>query len=142
MTKTFQTRANFNGLLYQSKDFIWTLNIFPYYLSSLLLIQHKKLIFKHIFYFQKSLRGDPWQKFIATPANFNGLLYQSKDFIRTLNIFPYYLSSLLLVQPKKLNFKHIFYFLKSVKGGPWQKIFQLLQTLTGYSTKVRTLFEL
>ena len=144
---------------------------FPYYLSSLLLIQHKKSILKHIFYFQKSLKRGPLTKTFPTPANFYGLLYQSQDFIRTLNIFfhiiwaPYYwfstkllilkhifyflksvkggyLNYLLLIQHKNFNFKHIFYFLKSVKGGPLTKTFQLLQTLTGHCAKARISFEL
>ena len=121
--KFFATPANFNGLLYQSQDFIRTLNIFPYYLSYLLLIHHKNFNFKHIFYFLKSVKGGPLTNIFATPANFNGPLYQSQDFIRTLNIFPYYLSYLLLIQHKNFNFKHIFYFLKSVKGGPLTKTF-------------------
>ena len=87
LTNIFATPANFNGPLYQSQDFIRTLNIFTYYLSSLLLIQHKKFNFKDIFYFQKSVKGAPLTKTFPTPANFNGLLYQSQDFIRTLNIF-------------------------------------------------------
>ena len=109
----------------------------PYYSFST-----KILILKHIFYFLKSVKWGPLTKIFATPANFNRPLYQSQDFIRTLNIFTYYLSSLLLIQPKKFNFKALFYFHKSVKGVPWQKLFQLLQTLTGYCTKVRTSFEL
>ena len=87
------------------------------YLSYLLLIQHKNFNFKSFFKFQKSVKGDPWQKFFGTPANFNRPLYQRQDLIRTLNIFTYYLSSLLLIQPKKFNFKALFYFQKSVKGG-------------------------
>ena len=143
MTNIFATPANFNRPLYQSQDFIRTLNIFPYYLGSLLLIQHKNFNFNAHFLFSKKCKGGrPLTNIFATPANFNRPLYQSQVFIRTLNIFTYYLSSLLLIQPKKFNFKHIFYFLKSVKGGPWQKLFQLLQTLTGYCTKVRTSFEL
>ena len=140
MTNIFATHANFNRPLYQSQEFIGTLNIFLYYLSYLLLIQHKNFNFKHIFYFLKSVKRGPLTKTFPTPANFNGLLYQSLDFIRTLNIFPYYLSYLLLIQHKNFNFKHIFYFLKSVKGR--QKFLQLLQTLTGHCTKVRTSFEL
>ena len=140
MTNIFATPANFNRPLYQSQDFIRTLNIFTYYLSSLLLIQPKKFNFKALFYFLKSVKGGPLKKIFANPANFNRPLYQSQDFIRTLNIFPYYLSYLLLIQHKNFNFKHIFYFLKSVKGG--QIFLQLLQTLTGHCTKVRTSFEL
>ena len=140
------------------------------YLSYLLLIQHKNLNFKHIFYFLKSVKWGPWQKFFTTPANFNRPLYQSQAFIWTLNIFPYYLSYLLLIQHKNLilknifyflksvkggylsyllliqhknfNFKHIFYFLKSVKGGPLTKTFQLLQTLTSHCAKARFLFKI
>ena len=123
LTKTFPTLSNFNGLLYQSQDFIRTLNIFPYYLSYLLLIQHKNFNFKGHFLFSKKCKGGTLTKTFPTPANFNGLLYQSQDFIRTLNIFTYYLSSLLLIQPKKFNFKALFYFQKSVKGGPLTKIF-------------------
>ena len=123
MTKIFATPANFNRPLYQSQDFIRTLNIFPYYLSYLIFIQHKNFNFKAHFLFSKKCKGGPLTKTFPTPANFNGLLYQSLDFIRTLNIFPYYLSSLLLIQHKNFNFKHIFYFLKSVKGGPLTKIF-------------------
>ena len=33
------------------------------------------------------------------------------------------MSFLLLIQQKKFNFRHIFYFLKSVKGGPLTNIF-------------------
>ena len=112
-----------NRPLYQRQDFIRILNIFPYYLSYLLFIQHKNFNFKHIFYFLKSVKGGPLTKIFPTPANFNEPLYQSQDFIRTLNIFPYYLSYLLFIQHKNSNFKHIFYFLKSVKGGPLTKIF-------------------
>ena len=123
MTNIFETPANFNRPLYQSQNFIQTLNILPYYLSYLLFIQHKNFNFKHIFYFLKSVKGGPLTKTFPTPANLNRPLYQSQDFIRTLNIFPYYLSSLLLIQPKKFNFKHIFCFLKSVKGAPLTKTF-------------------
>ena len=56
-------------------------------------------------------------KAFPTPANFNGLLYQSQDFIRTLNILTYYLSSLLLIQHKNFNFKGHFLFSKKCKGG-------------------------
>ena len=87
------------------------------------MIQPKNLILKHIFFFLKSVNGGPLTKTFPTPENFYGLLYQSQDFIRTLNIFTYYLSSLLLIQPKKFNFKALFYFQKSVKGGPLTKIF-------------------
>ena len=141
LTNIFATPAYFNRPLYQSQDFIRTLNIFSSYLSYLLLIQQKSFNFKHIFYFLKIVKGDPWQKFFATPANFNRPLYQSQNFIRTLNIFSYYLSYLLLIQHKNVNFKDIFYFQKSVKGGPLTKTFQLLQTLTGHCTKVGTSFE-
>ena len=121
--KFFETPANFNRPLYQSQDLILTLNILPYYLNSLLFIQHKKLILKHIFYFQKSVKRGPLTKTFATPANFNRPLYQSQDLIRTLNILPYYLSYLLLIQHKNFNFKHILYFQKSVKGDLLTKIF-------------------
>ena len=94
----------------------------PYYWFS-----KKFLILKHIFYFLKSVKGGPLTNIFATPANFNRPLYQSQDFIRTLNIFPYYLSYLLLIQHKNFNLKHIFYFLKIVKGDPWQNFLQLLQ---------------
>ena len=87
LTKTFPTPANFSRTLYQIQDFIRTLNIFKYYLSSLLLIQHKKLILKHIFYFQKSVKRGPLTKTFPTPANFNGPLCQSQIFVQTLNIF-------------------------------------------------------
>ena len=140
LDKIFCNSCKLNRPLYQIQDLIRTLNIFSYYLSSLLLIQPKKFNFKAFFNFQKSVKGDPWQKFFATPAIFNRPLYQSQVFIRTLNIFTYYLSSLLLIQPKKFNFKAFFNFQKSVKGG--QKLFQLLQTLTGYCTKVWTSFEI
>ena len=123
MTNIFATPANFNRPLYQSQDFIRTLNIFTFYLSSLLLILPKKFNFKALFYFQKSEKGDPWQRFFATSANFNRPLYQSQDFIRTLIFFhiiwaPYYWFS-----TKKLILKHIFYFLKSVKEEPLTKFF-------------------
>ena len=123
MTNIFVTPANFNRPLYQSQDFIQTLNIFPYYLSYLLLIQHKNFNFKDFFYFQKSVKGGPLTNIFATPANFNRPLYQSQAFIRTLNIFPYYLIYLLFMQHKNLNFKDIFYFQKSLKGGPLTNIF-------------------
>ena len=87
------------------------------------MIQHKNFNFKHIFYFLKSVKGGPLTNIFATPANFNRPMYQSQDFIRTLNTFPYYLSYLLLIQQKNFNFKHIIYFLKSVKRGPLTKIF-------------------
>ena len=123
MTKNFATPANFNRPLYQSQDFTRTLNIFPYYLSYLLFIQHKNFDFKHISYFLKSVKWGPLTKTFPTPANLNGLLYQCQDIIRTLNIFPYHLSYLIFIQQKNFNFKHIFYFLKSVKGGPLTNIF-------------------
>ena len=123
MTKTFPTTANFNRPLYQSQDFIRTLNIFPYYLSSLLLIQHKNFNFKAHFQFSKKYKGGILTKTFPAPANFNWLLYQSQDFIRTLNIFPYYLSSLLLIQPKSFNFKAHFLFSKKCKGGTLTKTF-------------------
>ena len=85
--KNFPTPANFNGPLCQSQIFIRTLNIFPYYLSSLLVIRHKIFNFKHIFYFQKSVKREPLTKTFPTPANFKGQLCQSQNFIRTLNIF-------------------------------------------------------
>ena len=87
LTKTFPTPANFNGLLYQSQDFIRTLNIFTYYFCSLLLIQPKKFNFKAHFLFSKKCKGWTLTKTFPAPANFNGLLCQSQDFIRTLNIF-------------------------------------------------------
>ena len=123
MTKAFPTTANFNGLLYQNQDFIRTLNIFPYYLSSLLLIQHKNFNFKAHFLFSKKCKEGPLTKTFPTSANFNRQLCQSQNFIRTLNIFPYYLSSLLLIQHKKLILTHNFYFQKSVKKGPLTNIF-------------------
>ena len=104
--------------------------------------QQKFVILKHIFYFLKSVKGGPLTKIFATPANFNRPLYQSQDYIRTLNIFPYYLSYLQLIQHKNFNFKHIFYFLKIVKGAPLTKTFQLLQTLTGHCAKARFSFKL
>ena len=143
LTKTFPTPANFIGPLYQSQDFIPTLSILPSYLSYVLLIQHKNLNFKHIFYFQKSVKRGPLTKTFPTSANFNGPLCQSQNFIRTLNIFTYYLSSLLLIQHKNFNFKAHFLFSKKCKGGTLDKNFlQLLQTLKGHCTKVRTSFEL
>ena len=87
LTKTFPTPANFNGPLYQSQDFIRTLNIFPHYLSYLLLIQHKNFNFIGHFLFSKKFKGGTLTKTFPTPANFKGLLYQSQDFIPTLNIF-------------------------------------------------------
>ena len=92
-------------------------------MSYLLLIQHKNFNFKHIFYFLKIVKGGPLTNIFAIPANFNRPLYQSQDFIRTLNIFPYYFSYLLFIQHKNFKFKHNFYFLKSVKGGPLTKTF-------------------
>ena len=93
------------------------------YLSYLLLIQHKNFNFKHIFYFLKSVKGGPLTNIFVTPANFNRPLYQSQDLIRTLNIFPYNLSSLPLIQPKTFNFKAHFLFSKKCKVGPLTKIF-------------------
>ena len=123
LTKFFSTPANFNRPLYQSQDFIRTLNIFTYYLSSLLVIQPKKFNFKALFYFQKSVKGGSLTKIFATPANFKRPLYQSQDFIRTLNIFTYYLSSLLLIQHKNFNFKAHFLISKKCKGGTLDKYF-------------------
>ena len=134
MTKIFATPANFNRPLYQSQDFIRILIIFTYYLSSLPLIQHKNFNFQAHFLFSKKCKGGTLDK------NFLQLL-QTLTVIWTLNIFPYYLRYLLLIQHKSFNFKPIFYFQKIVKGGPLTKNFQLLQTLTGYCTKVRTSFE-
>ena len=93
------------------------------YLNYLLLIQQKNFNFRHIFYFLKIVKGGPLTNIFAIPANFNRPLYQSQDLIRTLNIFRYYLSYLLLIQHKNFNFKPIFYFQKIVKGGPLKKIF-------------------
>ena len=139
LTNIFATPANFNRPLYHSQDLIRTLNIFTYYLSYLLLIQHKNFNFKHIFYFLKCVKGGPLTKTFPTPANFNRPLYQSQDLIRTLNIFTYYLSSLLLIQHKNFNYIAHFLFSKKCKGGTLDKNFlQLLQTLTGHCTKVRT----
>ena len=91
----------------------------PYYRFS-----KKNLILKHIFYFLESVKGGPLTKIIATPANFNRPLYQSQNFIRSLNIFPYYLSYLLLIQHKNFNFKAHFLFSKKCKRwDPWQKSF-------------------
>ena len=87
LTKLFANPANFNRPLYQSQDFIRTLNIFPYYLSYLLLIQPKNFNFKAHFLFSKKCKGGTLTKTFPTPANFYGLLYQSQDFIRLLNIF-------------------------------------------------------
>ena len=92
MTNIFATPANFNRPLYQSQLFIRTLNIFPYYLSYLLLIQHKKFNFKHIFYFLKIVKGG-------------------------------YLNYLLLIQYKNFNFKAHFLFSKKCKGGTLDKYF-------------------
>ena len=103
----------------------------------------------HIFYFLKSVKGGPFTKIFCNSCKFNRPLYQSQDFIRTLNIFTYYLSYLLLIQNKNFNskkhflfskkciggylsyllliqnknfnFKAFFYFQKSVKGGPFTK---------------------
>ena len=123
MTKIFATPANFNGPLYQSQDFIRTLNIFPYYLSSLLLIQRKKFNFKALFYFLKSVKGGTLTNIFATPANFNRPLYQSQDFIPTLNIFSILFELPTIDSAQKFNFKALFYFQKSVKRGPLTKTF-------------------
>ena len=131
MTKIFATPANFNGPLCQSQIFFRTLNIFTYYLRSLLLIQPKKFNFKAIFYFQKSVKRGPLTKTFPTPANFNGPLCQSQIFFRTLNIFPYYLSYLIFIQHKNFNFKHIFFFLKSVKWRPLTKTFETPSNFNG-----------
>ena len=144
LTNIFATPANFNRPLYQSQDLIRTLNIFSYYLSSLLLIQHKNFNFKAHFLFSKKCKGGTLDK------NFLILLQILTDHctkVRTsfeLSIFfhiiwaPYYWFS-----RKILILMHIFYFLKSVKrGDPWQIFLQLLQTLTGHCTKVRSSFEL
>ena len=140
-------------------------------MNYLLLIQHKNFNFKAYFLFSKKCKGGPLTNIFATPANFNRPLYQSQDFIRTLNIFPYYLSYLpliqhknfnskehflfskkckggylsylLLIQHKNFNFKAHFLFSKRCKGGTLDKnILQLLQTLTDHSTKFRTSFQL
>ena len=121
LTKTFPTPANFNGLLYQSQDFIRTLNIFPYYLSYLIFIQQKNFNFKHIFFFLKSVKWGPLTKTFPTPANFNGPLCQSQNFIRTLMIFSILFELPTIDSAQKFRFKPIFYFLKSVKGGPLKK---------------------
>ena len=107
------------------------------------LIQHKNFDFKAHFLFSKKCKGGTMTKIFATPASFNRPLYQSQDFIQTLNIFPYYLSSLLFIQPKNFNFKAHFLFSKKCKGGTLDKNFlQLLQTLTGHCEKSRTSFKL
>ena len=96
----------------------------------------QKINFKAHFLFSKKCKEDTLTKFFATPANFNRPLYQSQDLIRSLNIFPYYLPFLLLIQPKNFNFKAHFLFSKKCKGGTLDKDFlQLLQTLTGRCTK-------
>ena len=123
LTITFPTPANFNRPLYQIQDFIRILNILPYYLSYLLLIQHKILILKHILYFLKSVKGGPLTKTFATPANFSRPLCQSQDFIRTLNIFANCLRSSLLIKHRNFNFKAHFLFYKKCKGGTIDKNF-------------------
>ena len=124
MTNIFATPVKFNRPLYQIQDFIRTLNIFTYYLSSLLLIKPKKFNFKALFYFQKSVKGGPLTNIFATPANFNRPLYQSQDLIRTLNICFHIISaSYYWFSTKILILKQIFHFLKSVKGGPLTNIF-------------------
>ena len=119
MTKIFATPANFKRPLYQSQDLIRTLNIFSYYLSFLLLIQHKILILKHIFYFLKSVKGGPLTKIFATPPNFNRPLCQIQDLILTLNIF----SIILELRTIDFNFKAHFLFSKKCKGGPLKIFF-------------------
>ena len=95
----------------------------------------KILNFKHFFYFLKSVKGGPLTKFFTNSAIFNRPLCQSQDFIRTLNIF-----SILFELPtidsdtKILNFKHFFYFLKSVKGGPLTKFFTTSAILYSQAT--------
>ena len=123
MTKTFPTPANFNGPLCQSQIFFRTLNIFTYYLSSLLLIQPKKFNFKALFYFQKSVKRGRLTKTFPTPANFNGPLCQSQIFFQTLNIFSILFDLPTINSAQNFNFKALFYFQKSVKGGPFTKIF-------------------
>ena len=96
-------------------------------MSYLLLIQHKNFNFKAHFLFCKKCKGGTLTNIFACPANFKRPLYQSRDSIRTLNIFSIF--SILFELPtidsaqKILILKHIFYFLKSVKGGPLTKIF-------------------
>ena len=131
MTNIFVTPANFNRPLYQSQDFIQTLNIFPYYLSYLLLIKHKNFNFKHIFYFQKIVKGGPLAKTFQLLQNLTGYCTKVRASFELWIFLPYYLSTLLLIQHKNFNFKHIFYFLKSVKGGPLTKIFPTLANFNG-----------
>ena len=123
LTKIFPTPAIFNGPLCQSQIFIRTLNIFSKLFEVPIIDSAQKFNFKARFLFSKKCKGGTLTKTFPTPANFNRPLHQSQDFIWTLNIFPYYLSSLLLIQYKKLILKHIFYFQKSVKGGPLTKNF-------------------
>ena len=122
MTKTFPTPANFNELLYQSQVFIRTLNIFPYYLSYLLLIQHGNFNFKPIFYFQKIVKEGPLTKTFQLLQTLTGHCTKVR-FYSNFKYFQNYFSYLLLIQHKKLILKHIFYFEKSVKRGPLTKFF-------------------
>ena len=123
LTKTFPTPANFNVLLYQSQDFIRTLNIFSILFELPTIDSAQEINFKaHFLFSKKCKRGTLDKNFLQLLQTFNRPLYQSQVFIRTLNIFPYYLSFLLLIQHKNFNFKHIFFFLKGVKGGPLAKI--------------------
>ena len=136
MTKTFQTPANFSRLLYQNQDFIRTLYIFPYYLSSLLLIQHKNFNFKAHFLFSKKCKGGTLDKiFLQLLQTLTDHCAKARFSFELYIFFPYYLSSLLLIQLKNFNSKAHFLFSKKCKGGTLDKNFlQLLQNLTGYCT--------
>ena len=142
MTKIIATTANFNRPLYQSKVFIRTLNIFSILFELPTIDSAQKIYFKAHFLFSKKCKGVPLTKTFPTPANFNGLLYQCQNFIRTFNIFSILFELPTIDSAQKIYFKAHFLFSKKCKGVPLTKIFQLLQTLTGYCTKVRTSFQL
>ena len=87
-------------------------------------VSTKILILKHIFHFQKSVKGGPWQNFLQLRQTLTGHCAKARFSFELQIFFQYYLSSLLLIKQKKnLILKHIFYFLKSVKGGTLDKTF-------------------
>ena len=96
---------------------------FPYYLSYLLLSQHKNFDFKAHFLFSKKCKGGTITKFFATPAILTGYCAKTRFSFELQIFFPYYLSSLLLSQHKNFNYKVHFLFSKKCKGRTLDKIF-------------------
>ena len=123
MTKFFPTPANFNGLLYQSQDFIRTLNIFSILFELPTIDSAQKFNFKALFYFQKTLRGGPLTKIFCNSCKLEQATVPKSGLHSNFKYFPILFEVPIIDSAQKFQFYHIFYFLKSVKGGPLTKIF-------------------